>query len=101
MRWPQDFDGDGYSELAVGVPFESSPSAPRAGVVHILKGSPSGLQCAGSMLFDQNGLDGAVAQVNDYFGLALAIGDLTSTAMMISLLPLRATGWTASMTPVR
>jgi hypothetical protein len=37
-----DFDGDGFMDLAIGVPFEDSGSTPDHGCVHILYGAASG-----------------------------------------------------------
>jgi hypothetical protein len=51
-----DFDGNGYQDLAVGVPGESvgdgsaHPSAPGAGAVQILTGGPGGLSATSQLL---------------------------------------------------
>ena len=70
-----DFNGDGYDELAVGVPLETFGDRNRAGVVHVLRGSPSGLT-GSSQLWHQDveGVPGAV-EATDLFGRALAAGD--------------------------
>jgi hypothetical protein len=74
-----DLNGDGYADLAVGVPREDvgSPEVTDAGVVNILYGSSTGLTATGDQLWyqDSAGVIG-VAQQGDYFGSALAGGDL-------------------------
>ena len=71
-----DFDGDGYSDLAVGVPGESVNGKGGAGAVHVLYGSPSGISAAGDKLWhrDVNGVLGA-AVAGDGFGFSVATGD--------------------------
>lgn len=72
-----DFDGDGYADLAVGVPYEDFGAIDNAGVVHVLSGSPSGPTAAiGDQLWHQdvgNIMD--LAENNDYFGYVLTSGD--------------------------
>ena len=79
-----DFNGDGVTDLAIGVPGEdrslttfdglgngTTREVPDAGVVHIIFGSSTGLTSAGNQLFDQ-----AIGKEdNDRFGAALASGD--------------------------
>ena len=43
-----DFDGDGFDDLAIGVPFEGLSGASQAGAVNVLYGSSSGLAAAGN-----------------------------------------------------
>jgi hypothetical protein len=75
-----DFDGDGYDDLALGVPFEDlssgSTPVPDCGVVEVLYGSPTGLTATGSQLWSQDstGITG-VPEDDDHFGSALAAGD--------------------------
>ncbi|TAH34961.1 MAG: hypothetical protein EYC70_14285 [Planctomycetota bacterium] len=72
----QDFNGDGYADLAVGVPNEDG-AAPNCGAVHVLYGGPGGLSSTNNQLFDQStpGL-GETAENGDGFGYALAWGDV-------------------------
>ncbi len=72
---PCDFDGDGYADLAVGVPFEDLRGAKDAGAVQVLYGSASGVT-ARDQLWHQGrkGVKGALEK-NDRFGEALACGD--------------------------
>ncbi len=71
-----DFDGDGYADLAVGVPNEDVGSVVDAGAVNVLYGSAAGLSAAGDQFWHQDSIDVEdVAQDSDYFGSALATGD--------------------------
>ena len=68
-----DFNGDGYADLAVGAQYENNGR----GVVHVLYGSPTGPQGAGSIVFGQDtaGVPG-VAGPGEFFGALLAFGDV-------------------------
>jgi FG-GAP repeat len=72
-----DFNGDGFDDLAVGVPGESVGSVEGAGAVNVLFGTAGGLSGAGSQLFHQDvaGI-GSTAEPFDFFGFVLAAGDL-------------------------
>ena len=68
-----DFNGDGFSDLAIGAPGEDGG----AGAVHVLSGSATGLSSAGSQFWTQNSAGIAdSAEPGDGFGSALAVGDL-------------------------
>jgi hypothetical protein len=71
-----DSDGDGYDELAVGVPGESHGSELRAGLAMVFPGSQSGLLRALAGRFHQNskGIRG-VAAADDQFGAAVRLLD--------------------------
>lgn len=73
-----DFNGDGFSDLAIGAPGESLEEVPVAvaGIVHVLYGNATGLLSAGSQVFSQDtsGISD-FAEENDEFGSALAAGD--------------------------
>src|SRR5262249_17876769 len=77
-----DFDGDGYDDLAVGVPNEARNSAAHAGIVQIFYGSGGGLRTSKQMLFSQDspGILGA-AEKDDLFGWALAAGDFNANGI--------------------
>lgn len=71
-----DFNGDGFADLAIGVPGEDAGSVVDAGAVNVLYGSARGLSGTGSQLWDQNtGTVGDSADAGDHFGSALASGD--------------------------
>jgi glucose/arabinose dehydrogenase len=71
-----DFDGDGYEDLAIGVPGENVASLPAAGRINVIYGSPGGLKAAGSISWSQKkaGISGTPQQ-GDEFGGSLAAGD--------------------------
>ncbi|MET8148892.1 hypothetical protein ACIBSW_22275 [Actinoplanes sp. NPDC049668] len=70
-----DFNGDGYTDLAVGVPYERIGTfLPAAGAVNVVYGSAAGLSGGGSQLLDQDVLAGS-AGAGDSFGSAVAAGD--------------------------
>lgn len=64
-----DFDGDGFTDLAVGVIGEDN-----AGVVQILFGSASGLNGARDLFWYDENLSGT-REAQDEFGAVLAAGD--------------------------
>lgn len=71
-----DFNGDGYPDLAVGVPGESIGSVSRAGLVQVQYGSPSGLTATGNQTWHQDipGIQGA-SETGDGMGLDVAADD--------------------------
>ena len=72
---PCDFDGDGYADLAAGVPFEGVRGVTDAGAVQVLYGSAAGVS-ARDQLWHQGkkGVKGALEK-GDRFGDVLACGD--------------------------
>ncbi len=68
-----DFNGDGYDDLAVGVPVEGAHGANVTGVVNVIYGSRSGLRTAGNQVWDQKALPGVTPESGDQFGWALAV----------------------------
>ncbi|MEV6749445.1 FG-GAP-like repeat-containing protein [Streptomyces sp. NPDC051080] len=71
-----DTDGDGYPDIATGLPGEGINGIREAGRVLVLKGGPKGVSGAGSKEFGQYtaGVPG-VAEAGDQLGGALALGD--------------------------
>jgi hypothetical protein len=70
-----DFDGDGFDDLAIGVPGERVRRQSDAGAVNVLYGSETGLGPANNQRFTQPMLRGR-AQAGDLFGFAVAAVDL-------------------------
>jgi hypothetical protein len=66
-----DFDRDGRTDLAVGIPSEAPGSDPQSGSVDIFHGSSTGLVAWRGL--DQSGL--GANEAKDLFGWSLAIGD--------------------------
>ena len=70
-----DFDDDGNTDLAIGVPYEdleNGTTLADAGVVHVLYGSSDGLTDIGHDLWNQDYLSVDTAEAGDRFGFALA-----------------------------
>ena len=73
-----DFDDDGRSDLAIGIPFEDIGNEANAGAVQIIYGEAGeGLVSTGSLFISQaeTGFLGA-AEEGDWFGFSLAAGRL-------------------------
>ncbi len=71
-----DFNGDGWADLAVGIPNETVGGLVGAGAVQLLFGRAGGLAVASNQLItlDMSGVPGA-AQEGAHMGSALAVGD--------------------------
>ena len=50
-RVPSDFNGDGYPDLAIGIPLESARGAPFEGAVSVLYGGTDGVTAEGDQLW--------------------------------------------------
>lgn len=74
-----DLNGDGYGDVAVGVPGEAIGSKTGAGVVNVFYGRSTGLTATGSQTWDQDstGISGT-AENDDEFGTTVSILPLTS-----------------------
>lgn len=71
-----DFDNDGYSDVAIGVPMKTVDGEAMAGAVIVLYGSPDGLTADGSQYWSQASAGVTLAnEAGDQFGWALATGD--------------------------
>ena len=71
-RRAPDFNGDGYADLAVGVPGETIAGHDDAGAVQVLYGSSTGLVTTKNQLWSQNstGIVGG-SEAGDVFGAGL------------------------------
>ncbi|MFJ2771977.1 FG-GAP-like repeat-containing protein [Streptomyces sp. NPDC087300] len=71
-----DVNGDGYADVAVGIPGEDIEAIADAGSTVLLKGSRSGLTGTGSQAFQQStpGVPGA-SEKNDRFGSDVLLSD--------------------------
>lgn len=76
-----DFNGNGRTDLAIGVPGEGLGTATGAGMVNVIMGSSTGLTAAGQQAWSQAtaGIAGG-PETNDSFGRALAVGRIHSAA---------------------
>ncbi|HEV8239387.1 MAG TPA: FG-GAP repeat protein, partial [Thermoanaerobaculia bacterium] len=72
---PGDFDGDGFTDLAIGVPGNGGVGG--GGAVQVVFGGPSGLTPAGNFLWSETDIGGR-SEASDSFGRALAAGDFDS-----------------------
>jgi len=70
-----DFNNDGVTDLAVGVPFNNIGTIVNAGAVNIIFGSLAGLSAERNQILDQVQLGIRVEQNNAQFGATLAAGD--------------------------
>ncbi|MEN8164629.1 MAG: hypothetical protein ABFS37_10915, partial [Acidobacteriota bacterium] len=68
-----DFNGDGYDDLAIGVPLEDA-GATNSGAVNILYGTSGGISATDDQLFTQSTF-GLTEGGDEFFGEALAAGD--------------------------
>jgi FG-GAP repeat len=80
-----DFNGDGYDDLAIGVPGENN----KGGAVEELFGGPGGLTTTGNKLWSQNSAGVSDSQeAGDLFGWSLATGRFDSdgyTDLMVGI----------------
>jgi hypothetical protein len=76
-----DFNGDGFGDVAVGVPFEDIGSVVDAGEVNVVYGTSAGLTGTGAQGWDQNstGISGT-SEKGDNLGAQVAAINLTSKA---------------------
>jgi len=77
-----DFNGDGYRDLAIGVPFEDVGSIADAGAVNVLYGRSGGLSAWLDQIWDQNSAGvGGAAEAYESFGQSLAGGDFNGDGL--------------------
>ncbi len=76
-----DFNGDGYPDVAVGLPLEDWESwdgldtVADAGAVNVIYNGPNGLTAEGHQFWTQNETGVSAVEEGDEFGYALAAGD--------------------------
>lgn len=75
-----DFDGDGFDDIAVGVPTEDFRGKRDAGVVHVIYGTARGPDFAGAQLVSQAGKMAGAHEPGDFFGATLASGNINGDA---------------------
>ena len=74
-----DFDGDGFDDLAIGVPYDDISDIVDAGAINVLYGNNGGLFTTGQQLWSQNVAGMAdTSERRDEFGSSLATGDMDS-----------------------
>jgi len=74
-----DLNGDGYADLAIGVPGQAMNGAASAGAVHIVYGSGGGLNVASNQFFGH-----ASPTSGNMFGENLAIGNFNGDTRRVS-----------------
>jgi hypothetical protein len=92
-----DFNGDGYADVAIGIPFRNlgaTQNITQAGAIAIIYGGPNGLSVTGNQYFDLT-IKGLAAldpergpQANDHFSLALTAGDFNGGVNSTTGLPI-------------
>ncbi len=75
-----DFNGDGYDDLAVGVPREDKGDETDSGAVNVIYGSSEGLTTTGNQIWDQDDFFSGTTEPGDMFGSALAAGYFNADA---------------------
>lgn len=70
-----DFNQDGFSDLAIGAPYDEVGSLTDAGSVTILYGSASGLTASGNQLWSEASAGVSASADSQWFGYAMAAGD--------------------------
>ncbi|MFC9530709.1 FG-GAP-like repeat-containing protein [Streptomyces sp. NPDC056975] len=72
-----DFNGDGYADLAVGVPDGTVGGKAKAGYVNIVWGGPKGIGAHGSIRISQSTPEvPGTPEAGDHFGASVALVDL-------------------------
>ncbi len=70
-----DFNGDGFVDLAIGVPFEDVGGVASAGAMNIIFGSASGLTSTGNQIWHESLIPPLASENSAFFGWALTAGD--------------------------
>ena len=72
-----DFDGDGHSDLAVGIPWDTVANHTGAGAVGTLYGAAGGLEPLRGEFWHQDADLRGVVEDDDHFGETLTVGDFS------------------------
>jgi len=90
----QDFNGDGYEDLATGAPFATVGGKKGAGYVAVVYGSAHGLNLASKQVFSQAtpGVPGT-PEAGDHFGAHLTAGDLDGDGYTDLVVPAAGEDW--------
>jgi hypothetical protein len=76
-----DFNGDGWLDLAVGVPGQTVNGTSNAGAINLVYGTATGLSAAGGQFWTQDSVaTGYASQANAQFGSVLAAGQANADA---------------------
>src|SRR4051812_6607255 len=71
-----DFNGDGFADLAIGIPDEDVGGFADAGAVSVIYGSASGLSATGNQHWTQDSRNVPdQSEAGDHWGTALSAGD--------------------------
>ncbi|MFF4499835.1 VCBS repeat-containing protein [Streptomyces sp. NPDC001401] len=91
----QDFNGDGYEDLATGAPDAAVGGKKGAGYVAVVYGSAHGLNLASKQVFTQAtpGVPGT-PEAGDHFGAHLTAGDLDGDGYTDLVVPAAGEEWT-------
>jgi hypothetical protein len=73
-----DLNGDGYGDLAVGVPSEDVDGEADAGGVNVIFGTASRLSTTGNIFWCENDVIDGMSVANEQAGYVLASGDLNA-----------------------
>jgi hypothetical protein len=78
---PGDFNGDGFDDLAIGIPGEKLGGTPDTGLVYVLNGSANGLTTVGARSLRQGTVGiGGTSESGDRFGWSLVSGNFDGDA---------------------